>query len=108
MANQLPDIVSKLCYGHDAWIVGGAVYQDDPKDWDVVVPYSEWNEAAMLIPPNATANSFGGFEFKMNGILFDVWPDEIGKLMTNKKVIALRHPQSGKEFWIHEKHPDNR
>lgn len=82
-----PILVCKLAQLCDAWIVGSAA---DPnvdlnlvKDFDILVPYYRWNEAAMLIPANAKVNSFGGWKCDSNGKEVDVWPEDLGHFLTN-------------------------
>lgn len=86
--NLLPSLVCKLVYAHDAWVVGsGANPISDVKelrDWDVVVPFSKWQEAAMLIPKNSRPNTFGGWKCRDSGCDADVWPDDIGMVLSNR------------------------
>lgn len=50
-------------------------------DWDLLVTYECWGDVKLLIPENATINSFGGFKFKtLNSdgktlVEVDVWCD---------------------------------
>jgi len=81
----LPNFVKILCHSHDAWIVGsGAAYLldvkiDVPADWDVIVPFSQWNNLAFSIPPNSRTNSNGGVEINTtDGYEIDFWPGELG------------------------------
>lgn len=98
MARTLPEAVCKLCYAHGAWIVGGAAVSDAPKDYDVAVPFGEWQRAAMLIPRDARPNPFGGWKFVSEGVEVDVWPCDLGELLTNRMVTALWHPKTGARF----------
>lgn len=98
MARTLPEIVCKLCYAHGGWIVGGASRSDAPKDYDVVVPLGNWKAAAMLIPRDAKPNAFGGWKLQSEGKAVDVWPADLGDLMTNAMVTDLWHPQTGARF----------
>ena len=98
MARILPELVSKLCYAHDGWIVGGAAKSESPKDYDVVIPFARWAKAAMLIPRDAKANSFGGWKCVSEGVDLDVWPCDLAALMKNAAVTDLWHPQSGARF----------
>lgn len=58
----IPKLVLDLVYAHSAWIVGSAANPDnkEPRDYDIIVPFSEWNKACMLIPMDAKVNHFGG------------------------------------------------
>ncbi|HEY9664857.1 MAG TPA: hypothetical protein V6C65_40980 [Allocoleopsis sp.] len=98
MARVLPELVNKLCYAHNAWLVGGAATQESPKDYDVAVPFAAWSAAAMLIPRNAKPNSFGGWKCESEGAAIDVWPCDLGVLLTNAAVVHLWHPQTGARF----------
>ena len=98
MTQRLPKIVSKFCYGHNAWIVGSGARDDNPKDYDLAIPFSNWKQAGMLIPIDARPNSFGGWKFYQEGVPIDIWPCELGQLMTNEMVTHLWHPQSGSYF----------
>lgn len=99
MARTLPEAVCKFCYAHNAWLVGGAARQGEtPRDYDVVVPFAHWQAAAMLIPRDARPNPFGGWKFTSEGCEIDVWPADIGQLMTNAMVVDLYHPQTGARF----------
>lgn len=92
-----PELVSKLVIIHDAWVVGSAADPNnkEPRDWDVIVPYSKWNAACQLIPKDAKVNSFGGFKCISEGKEVDVWPDELGNVMQCQKAKFAWHPRSG-------------
>jgi len=77
---KLPELVCKLTYVCDAWIIGSAADPDktDPRDYDLVVPYNKWKEASSLIPSDARRNTFGGWKCISEGKEVDVWPDDIG------------------------------
>jgi hypothetical protein len=90
-----PKLVCALCYGHDAWVVGGAARDNDPRDWDILVPFSQWQSAAFLIPSDAKPNSFGGFKCSTpEGVEVDVWPGDIGKMITFEAFSHLWHPRT--------------
>jgi len=93
----LPKIVVKMTHAHDAWIVGSAANPDNqaPRDWDIQVPYSQWGAAAMLIPPDAKPNSFGGFKCQCEGVSVDVWPGELGWILQRPMTQWAWHPASG-------------
>lgn len=93
----LPAIVKKLTHGFDAWVVGSAAdpNNDDPKDYDVQVPFSTWGQACLLIPKDAKPNSFGGFRFEDDGMSIDVWPGELGWIFQRPACKWAWHPASG-------------
>lgn len=101
MASKLPDIVLALTHNFDAWIIGSAADPkiNNPRDIDVVVPHSNWNDAAYLIPKDAIVNSFGGWKFKAeNGVEVDVWPGELSWLLVNRQLNWLWQPRFDARF----------
>ena len=94
---SLPPLALKLTHMHDAWIVGSAAdpCNESPRDYDVIVPFSSWGQACMLIPGDAKPNSFGGFKCIDDGIEVDVWPGDLGWLMQRPKAMYAWHPASG-------------
>jgi len=95
---HLPCIVVKLSV-FDAWIVGSAAAPDcdiaTVRDIDLLVPFSHWREAALLMPPDARPNTFGGWKFVSDGKEIDVWPGELGSVMTNAAAKWAMHLRSG-------------
>lgn len=89
MASKLPKLVISLTHSHNAWIVGSAANpkNNEPRDYDVIVPFSEWHKACMLIPMDASPNHFGGWKCISEGVEVDVWPGDIG-------VVIMQHPMS--------------
>ena len=68
----LPRLVTRLCMIHDAWVVGSAAQPGagEVRDYDVLVPWPRWNEAALLVPRDARPNAFGGTDpFLFEGTL---------------------------------------
>ena len=100
---QVPSVVAQLTHGFEAWIVGSAAKAgadlSKVRDFDILVPYSHWTQAAMLIPPDAKPNTFGGWKFTtvMNGyqITIDLWPGDLAWLLTNHMAKYAWHPRSG-------------
>ena len=95
----LPAIVVQLVNMHDAWIVGSAANPDSKeiRDFDILVPFSEWRYAAILISyyPDARPNTFGGWKLTSEGTEVDVWPDDLGICLTNHLFEYAWHPRSG-------------
>lgn len=95
---HLSRIVTKFSI-FDAWIVGSAAAPDcnyeTVRDIDVLVPFSHWKEAALLIPPDAKPNTFGGWKFVSDGKEIDVWPGELGWVMSNAAAKWALHLKSG-------------
>lgn len=97
MASKLPKLVLDMTAAHDAWIVGSAANPniDNPRDYDVIVPFSEWQKACMLIPSDAKPNHFGGWKCISEGKEVDVWPGDIGWIMQKPQSLYIWHPASG-------------
>lgn len=80
---RLPTLVRTLCFLGGGWIVGsGARYlagdiNDEPRDWDVVIPPEMWSEVTHIVPHGSRSNTFGGF--KVDGV--DFWPEDLGHYM---------------------------
>jgi len=98
----IPGIVKALCWGYDAWIVGSAVQKMfdgcEAEDWDVIVPFERWNQAAMMITTmencDVIPTAFGGW--KVGDI--DIWPDNLEAFLLRcqpKVECAAFHPKSG-------------
>ena len=100
--NDLPSFVRKVCTSHGCWIAGSAAHPQalitSIEDIDVVCSYAIWDTVAQLIPPNARINSFGGWKFKQNGLLIDVWPSDLGIILARAKCTNIWHPASNKRF----------
>lgn len=103
--NKLPEIVARLCYSSDAWIVGSAADPkiESPRDYDVAVPYYSWHVAATIIPPESHThqicpNTFGGWKIYGESKSIDVWPCDLSRLLTYHEVKYVWHPKSGKRF----------
>jgi hypothetical protein len=60
-----------------------------------VIPFSHWKDAAMLIPKDAKVNTFGGWKCVSEGVEVDVWPGDLGWLMTNSAFTYAWHPRTG-------------
>lgn len=100
MAKHYPRLVGLLVTNFDAWIVGSAANLkcDHPRDWDVLVPFHNWSKAVSCIPIDAKMNSYGGWKFKDGGVEIDVWPGDVGWIMSNPLTEWLWHPASGSRF----------
>lgn len=90
-----PTLVRKLCFGFSAWIVGSAVSSDNPRDYDVAIPYQYWREAALILPKDAKPNNFGGWKCISDGKEVDVWPFDLHEFVLIHPVKELYHPMSG-------------
>ena len=90
-----PELVSKLFVLCEAWLIGGAVDDDNPKDWDVWVPLSKWSIACGIIPKEVKVNRFGGFKINENGIEIDVWTSEFQEVIRSHKFTKAYCPFTG-------------
>ena len=92
---KLPELVTRLTTVCSAWIVGGAVDDNNPKDYDIFVPIKYWREACIIIPKNATINRMGGFKCISDGIEVDVWTGEMSDFLASAYFNKCYHPQTG-------------
>lgn len=97
---KYPALVSKLGECADAWLVGSAVLNEVPRDYDVIIPFSHWVQAAMVIPENAVPNTFGGWKCISENKEIDVWPAELTTIVLSEKFIAAKHIRSGKTIIV--------
>lgn len=102
MSHIIPELVCKLAYGHEAWVVGSAARPDinylEVRDYDVIVSHVRWRTASMLIPIDATPNTFGGWKCLSEGVEVDVWPGDLSWLMVNNKAQWAWHPRSDRRL----------
>lgn len=90
-----PALVCQLIERFDAWIVGSACDTLNPKDYDIVVPWKYWDAAALLIPKDATVNTFGGWKCQSEGKEVDVWPGDLGMLFLSTAAKHAWQPKYG-------------
>lgn len=98
MATSLPRLVARLTHYHEAWIVGSAAdpANKTPRDYDILIPLSKWQDAAGLIPEDAVSNSFGGFKCIVEeGIEVDIWPGELSWIMQRPQSQYAWQPKTG-------------
>lgn len=88
MARKAPALVCRLSVVHSGWIVGSAANPKNktPRDWDIIIPFENWAQASLLIPKNATPNTFGGWKCEDEGATIDVWPGDISKVLNSSMV----------------------
>lgn len=95
---HLPPICTKILHGHDAWVVGSAADPSaklsDLRDIDIMVPFRNWAEAALLIPPDARPNTFGGWKFTDGPVTVDVWCGDLSHVMTSAIATKAWHPRT--------------
>ena len=92
---KYPELVSRLTTTCNAWIVGGAVDENEPRDFDLYIPMKNWREACMLIPKDAKINRMGGFKCISDGIEVDVWTGEMSDFLASAYFKKCYHPLTG-------------
>lgn len=99
--SNAPHIVRVLCQNHSAFIIGGGAkylmdYSDSCKDWDIVVPLSQWGLAQRLIPKEAIHNTFGGSKIIDESYVVDIWGMDLSQVIISspEENFYLVHPQS--------------
>ena len=95
--NIIPKFVANAVTNHHAWVVGSAADpdNDNPRDWDVIIPFADWHNIAPFIPSHATMNSFGGLKFIENEIEIDVWPGDLAFICRQDKFTWAWNPSLG-------------
>lgn len=98
-ALKMPSFVRYLCWDLDSWIVGSAITEENPRDWDVIVPQHHWLTAclaATVLSPRV--NSFGGLKVISDNLEVDFWPSDLNsfflRMPYRNKRLAF-HPKSG-------------
>lgn len=83
--NTMPPLVKALTHNFDAWIIGGACVQEEPRDYDIFVPLENWEAACSLFPKDRDykLNSLGGLKIIENGIEIDIWTGQMHKVMSS-------------------------
>lgn len=94
---MIPSIVKQFSTNFGGWVIGSGC-QENPKDWDVLIPFSEWNRAAHLIPKDAKPNTFGGWKFTVDGVDIDVWPGELSFICNQAKFTEAWCPATGRRI----------
>lgn len=84
---KIPSLIVNLSLNHYAWVVGSAANpkNDNPRDWDIIVPFSEWHKITAIIPSDAKVNRFGGWKFMSEGYEIDLWPGELSFFLTRTR-----------------------
>lgn len=97
MSTNLPKVVAMLVNHHEAWVVGSAAdpKNRNPRDWDIIVPFSTWQAACALIPFYAHPNTFGGWKWQDGEFEIDCWPGELGWLFQSPRARFAWQPRYG-------------
>lgn len=112
MSSSLPKTILAWTTNFQAWIVGSAAdpSNKNPRDYDVIVPYSEWGRASHLIPKDAKVNSFGGWKFYDEDYQceIDVWPGELSFILLYYNAEWAWQPHYGKRFQVFDSEERNK
>ncbi len=92
---KYPELVTKLTTLCSGWIVGSASETDNPRDYDIFIPISNWRMASSIIPKHATINRMGGFKCVSEGIEVDVWTGCMSEFLASDYFKSAYHPQTG-------------
>lgn len=65
-------------------------------DYDVLVPFAQWNECTHLIPMTARPNGRRGWRFLDNADQIDVWPDTLDRFFQEATNAVLGNGKPGK------------
>ena len=93
MSSQFPSKVSQLLQNFDGWLIGSAANPDNqnPRDFDILIPFHMWHKACLSIPENAIPNSFGGWKFIDNNVEIDMWPGDLSYLAARPRFKYAYH-----------------
>ena len=87
--------VSKLLLFSEGWLVGNAVQSImDGKvvnDYDIIVPNRELYHKLLFLNKslkNCEINSYGGIKIKNNGVIIDIWCEELSHFLLNANKIT--------------------
>lgn len=92
---KFPELVTKLITFCDAWIVGGAAFEDKPKDYDIFVPFKFWQLASSYIPKNSKINRMGGFKCLSDGEEVDAWTGDMNDFCKAIIFLSCYQPKYG-------------
>lgn len=92
---MLPKLVTQLTTVCNAWVVGSAVDNQTPRDYDIYVPIGHWRTACCLMPSNARVNRMGGFKCISEDIEVDVWTGDMSDFLASDYFTKALHPQTG-------------
>lgn len=92
---KYPDLVTKLTTICNAWIIGSAVTENNPKDYDIFIPFKYWKECCAIIPKDSKINTLGGFKCINDNKEIDIWTGDFETLISSSYFKNAYHPQSG-------------
>lgn len=87
--------------GSGAWVVGSAAdpnRTEAPKDYDILVSWADWTQVSLLLPhlgELVRLARFGGISLcTKDGVMLDVWPDDLGNFLLKPMAVHAWHPKS--------------
>jgi len=90
-----PELVTKLCAYCDGWLIGSSVTEENPRDYDVWIPYEKWSVACTMIPKDSKINTFGGFKCMSDGVEVDVWTGDMNDFLASNYFNFAYQPKTG-------------
>lgn len=98
---KLPPIARVLCYAYDGYIIGSSIpyllsqTDEKPKDIDIVIPFDNWVKATKTISiwSDAKINKLGGFKVVDDGVIVDVWMDDVARVMMSLPSSQILQPK---------------
>lgn len=99
---MLPGLVYRMCVhggllagSFAKYLAGDLPEGKQPNDYDVLVPYADWQKIALIIPEDAKPNKFGGWSFADgHKNLIDCWPGDVGQYLRECKT------KHGGKVWV--------
>lgn len=99
---DLPLLLQKVRRVANIWIVGSTARDGLAKgrDIDVLVPLQDWYKVAPLLVLSTddhavTNTAFGGWRVRSQGYQIDLWPDELGRFLTDHEFKAAWNVATG-------------
>lgn len=86
--NNLPRDIKTVLIMSEGWLVGGAVLEKDPRDYDIIVESPELFQRTTQFLTGAryivSINSFGGLKFYNRIYEIDIWVCSLSNYITNR------------------------
>lgn len=93
---RIPQVILNLFIDYEAWFTGSGLnwYLNEkasdprPKDFDIIIPYKNWNKAVRSFEAHPFfLNSFGGLKISLSddegSLTLDIWPQNLEEYLTN-------------------------
>ena len=99
------EVHSMVQFGSGAWIVGSVAdptkrfdLHGPPRDYDILVPFSDWTAFSLQLPHLGKLiklTRFGGVTLEIRGgESVDVWPVDVGRFFLNPPSSYAGHPKT--------------